>query len=48
MEAEAICGKIFTVEKPPEHPEELCLICGKDQCMTYALYNYAVTHYNNP
>jgi hypothetical protein len=48
MIAETICGRKFEVEKPPESPEEICLRCNKDNCMTYILYLYAVTHYNNP
>ena len=48
VQAEAICGRIFTVDKPPEAPEELCLRCEKDQCATYIHYLYAVTHSNNP
>jgi hypothetical protein len=46
--AETICGRKFEVEKTPQSPEELCLRCDKDKCMTYQLYLYAVTHNNNP
>ena len=48
MIAETICGRKFEVTTPPESAEELCLQCDKEHCMTYTLYLYAVTHYNNP
>ncbi|MCW4012326.1 MAG: hypothetical protein NWF07_04955 [Candidatus Bathyarchaeota archaeon] len=46
--AEGICGRKFNVTHPPKNPEEICIHCDKDSCMTYMLYLYAVTHYNNP
>ena len=47
MIAETICGRKFEVAVVPKSAEELCLECDKDQCITYTLYLYAVTHYNN-
>jgi len=47
MIAETICGRKFDVDAAPKSAEELCLRCNKDKCMTYTLYLYAVTHYNN-
>jgi hypothetical protein len=41
---QTICGRKFEVEKPIKHPEELCLKCDKDKCITYTIYHYAVTH----
>lgn len=48
MEHEAICGKRFELDKEDPTVEDICLKCGKENCMTYVQYVYAVTHYNNP
>lgn len=48
MLSETICGRKFEIDTPPTSPEELCVLCDKDNCITYTLYLYAVTHYNNP
>lgn len=46
--AESLCRRKFKVDHLPKTVEEICLQCDKDSCMTYMLYLYAVTQYNNP
>ena len=51
VEVEAPCGKKMMVQVEDEtdiYPEIVCMECPEDNCLTYTLYHYAATHYNNP
>jgi hypothetical protein len=51
VEVEAPCGKKMQIqieEGTEGYPEAACMESPEDNCMTYTLYHYAATHYNNP
>jgi len=50
IEVEAPCGKKMKVQNKDGtevYPEAVCIACPEDNCLTYTLYHYAATHYNN-